>query len=227
MVVRFAQRHPLRRVLFQKPAYKIPSLCFDLWGIQHSIFIHLSEINLYILDAVHLQFGDVFLEGREPSQQLKGEDAQTPQIDSDMILPLLEYLRGDIIQRPAEGLLHAGLAVGRPPKVAYFECVVGHDDIFGFDIAVGDVIAVEVVDGPEHLHHGLADELLLALAVVHEHPAVDILHQQKHMVLVFEVGVQLDDVRVAQFVVDFQLLGELVHHPVLQDRRLEDLLQRE
>lgn len=46
------------------------------------------------------------------------------------------------------------------------------------------------------------------------------------MVLVLEVSVQPNDVGVGQGIVNLQLLGELFHHTVFLNRRLEDLLQR-
>lgn len=145
-------------------------------GKEHS-FCRPTLEDGYILYSVHLQLGDVLLEWRKASQQLKRQNAETPEIDAQVVLSFLENFWGDVVQSPTEGLFHTCFAVGRPAEVTQFERSVGDHDILRLNVPMGNMVAMEVVDCPQHLHHPNTHKLFFGIDVVHEHASIDILHQ--------------------------------------------------
>lgn len=63
----------------------------------------------------------------------------------------------------------------------------------------------------------LSNLILGTFKFVHKHPTLSILHQQKYVIFITEMSIQSYYVWVSQFVVDFQLPGELGYHVVLQN----------
>lgn len=63
----------------------------------------------------------------------------------------------------------------------------------------------------------------------HKSAILDVLHQQKYMVLVFKMRIQFGNVGavIGESVMDAQFLNELIDHVILDDGRLEYLLQCE
>lgn len=59
----------------------------------------------------------------------------------------------------------------------------------------------------------------------HESSAGSVLHEEKDVVLIIEVGIKLDNVGMGEFVLYFQLGYQLIEHIVLDDCRFEYLLE--
>ena len=98
----------------------------------------------YIDDALHYLSAALALEGRSANEQLVREDADAPQVYCCVVLLALDDLGRRVVQGPAEGFSH-GLDHGRPAEVAELgDACRGDHDVFGLDIAVGDVEVVQV-----------------------------------------------------------------------------------
>ncbi len=142
-----------------------------------------------------------------------------------MVLPLLKYLRRYVIECTTECLFHSSLAVSRPTEITQLQYFVAYHYVLRLDVPVSDVIPMQILHSPQYLDQRLPYKLLLGLSVLHQLSPINILHQQKDMIGILEVGVKLDDVWVVETVMDLQLLRKLIHHVILFDSGLEYFLQ--
>jgi hypothetical protein len=76
----------------------------------------------------------------------------------------------------------------------------------------------------QRLHH-FRHVAFMTVELGEQLSAFHVLHQQKDMVIIAEVAVQLDDVGVVQLVQQLYLGAELRLHAVLSNRRFADLLE--
>lgn len=103
-------------------------------------------------------------------------------------------------------------------------------DILGLDVAVRNLLGVEVGDSVENVPElvaglGLLEHLLL-LELLVEGGLLHVLQDQVDALEVVEHPVQLEHVGVLQVQLQLGLHDELLHHVILHDLRLPDLLQR-
>lgn len=73
-----------------------------------------------------------------------------------------------------------------------------------------------VADGLQHLMHDFWGVLFCVVDAVHEGACGCVLHEEKDVVLVVEMGVKLNDVGVIQAVLYFEFVGELSEHVVIR-----------
>lgn len=118
-----------------------------------------------------------------------------------------------------------------PAEVGDLDLAVDADeDVLGLDVAVDDVLAVQVAQGAGHLGHVLrglplgepvlAPQVLVQLALGRE------LEDQEDALAVVEVPEELQDVGVPQVALDLDLAPHLLLHAPLRQLRLVQHLER-
>lgn len=92
------------------------------------------------------------LKGSLAYQKLVGQHTKGPQVDLFVVVVVLaarlEHLRGQVVEGAAHGLAAVVGGVDAPAKVGDLELAVDADeDVLGLDVAVDDVLAVQVAQG--------------------------------------------------------------------------------
>lgn len=119
-----------------------------------------------------------------------------------------------------------GSEVGAQAEVAEFvRAFEERNDVLRLDVPVDDLLGVDVFQPIEALLDDGGSLLFASFQPLHQVPVWSILHQHENVILVLEVGVEFDDVGMAELVLDFQLFGQLQLHVVLSDCRLYHLFQ--
>jgi hypothetical protein len=81
-----------------------------------------------------------------------------------------------------------------------------------------DMVHVGIFNGLEPLLERTRGIIFIAFKFLDESASWRILHEQEDVILVREVGVELDDVGVVEPVLYLQLVDELAHHLVFHNR---------
>lgn len=190
----------------------------------------------------HVALGDAplghdggVLEGGLADEELVGEDAEAPEVDLLVVRVVggagLDHLGGQVVEGAAHGLAAAVRGVDAPAEVGDLDLAVDADeDVLGLDVAVDDVLAVQVAQRARHLRHVLRRlplrEPALAPQVLVQLPFRRELEDQEHPLAVVEVPEQLQDVRVPQVALDLDLPPHLLLHPPLRQLALVQHLER-
>ena len=135
----------------------------------------------------------------------------------------LDHLGREVVESPAERRPPVARSVHTPPKVADFQFTIEpEEEVLGLDVAVNDMLRVEVTERVCHLvdvarrallgEASVLRELLVELALARE------LQHKEDALLVVEVAVEAHDVRVPQVLLNLDLAPNL-----LLDARLHDL----
>jgi hypothetical protein len=86
------------------------------------------------------------LEWRDTAQELVREHTQSPVVHLLVVLLSLYHLRRQVVERSAERRSSVSGSVHRPAKVGDLELAVqAEQQVFGLDVAVDDMLAVEVL----------------------------------------------------------------------------------
>ena len=139
------------------------------------------------------------------------------------MIPTFDHLRRKIVQSPAKRLASVSRRVHAPPKVSNLELAVDpKQQVLGLDVAVDDVLPVQVNQRVRHLVDVPRAALLGEASVLGElsvelSPARKLEHEEDAL-LVMEVAIEAEDVRVSQVLLDLNLAPDL-----LLDARLDDL----
>jgi hypothetical protein len=97
------------------------------------------------------------LKRRDANEELVREDAQRPQVDVVCVRLALDHLGREVVERAAEGRPAVRRGVDGPAKVADLQVAVqAEEDVFRLDVAVDDVLRVQVVERVGHLRHVLS-----------------------------------------------------------------------
>ena len=105
-----------------------------------------------------------------------------------------------------------------PTEVAELDNSILIQDIFGFQIAVHDSLAVQVLQSSGYLEDNATDSLLVGLEMLDEPKAIDVLKHHEYVVLIGETGILLNDVRVVETVQYGELFYQVLLNFVLCDR---------
>ena len=174
------------------------------------------------------------LEGRLADQELVHQHAQAPQVDllgvPVVLAAGLDHLWREVVEGAAERVAAVVGRVHAPAEIRDLDLAVdAHQDVLGLDVAVDDVLAVQVAQRRRHLRDvlrglplgepALAPQVLVQLALAGE------LEDQKDALAVVKVPVQLEDVGVPQVALDLDLAPHLLldARPLLQLRLVEHL----
>lgn len=91
------------------------------------------------------------VEGREPGQHFINQNPQRIIIHRPPIPPRQHNLRCQIIRRPTKCPSLIGHFFGKAEIDNFNVSLGGDEDIFGFEVAVDDVLGVEVFEGEDYL----------------------------------------------------------------------------
>jgi len=156
------------------------------------------------------------------SNQLKGQNANTPQIQPIIIILLkcnlgANIIRGSTISPP---LLLPMRDMYRPAKISELNVIIDRKQyILGLDIPVYDFKRMQVGDSLNHLVDVLGCPLLLKarllLQDLVELTLGGVVQDDVDLLLVVEEAVHLQDVSVAEVAVDLDLTTQLEDYVVL------------
>lgn len=174
------------------------------------------------------------LKRRLAHEELVRQHAQTPQVHL-FVVPVvlgarLDHLWRQVVESTAKRSAAVVGGVDAPPEIRNLDLAVdAHQNVLGLDVAVDDVLAVQVAQRRRHLGNvlgrlPLGEAVLLAQVLVQLALAGE-LEDQEDALAVVEVPVQLEDVGVPQVALDLNLAPHLLLHAraVLQLRLVEDL----
>src|SRR3989338_4697849 len=145
-------------------------------------------------------------------QKLEEENAETPHVGFlRVLLPgghLAAHVERRSLQLLVDVLVHVMVELPRGAEVGELgEVGLGDEDVLGFDVAVEDVVAVEILDGEKDLDEDVQsgvdaedawrDGRGAALYLLEEITAVDVFEEEKLLIrfLVEVVVDEADDVR--------------------------------
>ena len=174
------------------------------------------------------------LKGRLADQQRVEYAAERPHVHLVRVALLVEHLGRDIVGRAAQGLLALALEVhlGGEAEVADLELhVVVEEQVAELEIAMDDLVVVQVLAGEHNLTHevarlGLADRAA-SLVHLHERAAATQLEYDVDVLVVLEERVELDNVLMVDSAMDGDLLGHLLFLMLLGEQLLGDDLAGE
>ena len=159
------------------------------------------------------------LERRLAAQELIREHAQAPQVDGLAVEVLLaaglDHLRGQVVEGAAHGVAAVVGRVHAPAEVRDLDLAVDADqDVLGLDIAVHDVLLMQIFQGGGHLRDVLRGlplwEARLLAQVLVQLAAARELENEEDAFAVVEVPEQAQDVGVAQVALDLDLAPDLL-----------------
>ena len=174
-------------------------------------------------------------ERRLADKKLVRQDTQTPKIHFLIVVVLgcsrLDHLRGQVVQGTTHRSTTTVGGVHTPAEIGDLDLAVdAHEDVLRLDVAVDDVLAVEVAQGARHLGDVLRGlplgEAVLAAQVLIQLTLGGELEDQEDPLAVVEVAEQLQDVGVPQVALDLDLAPHLLLHPALSQLGLVQHLQR-
>ena len=190
------ERDTLLRVKYQESLDEIPCFCADkAWDCV------LSPRNLALCHDLCV------LKRRFADQELICQDTQTPQVNLLGVVVVLaataKHLRGQVVESSAHGVSAVVGCVNRPTKVRNLDLAVNaYEDVLGLDVAVHDVLLVEVLERCGHLGNILCCfpfwEALFLAEVLVEFSLAGELENEENALCVVEVTEQLEDVGVGE-----------------------------
>ena len=189
----------------------------------HDVRVHLCLSKLYDLQQVFLV---VDLERNASRQEFVHHHSQRPNIHFLIVAVAQQKFRRYVQRRSAEGLALVEGVVDWPAEVSNLGDAEGHDDVFGFEIAVDDAEPMKLVqsltDAP---HDGLPfvlPQLALDLEDVVKLSALAVLQQQVDVEPIMKNWVQFDDIDVIEKGLYFDFPDELLKESFLFDSLLLD-----
>mmetsp|Transcript_22937 Transcript_22937/g.71285 ORF Transcript_22937/g.71285 Transcript_22937/m.71285 type:complete len:365 (-) Transcript_22937:220-1314(-) len=187
----------------------------------------------FIGAALNLRQDRVLLGGHErrpAAHEHVGDDADGPHVALFGVVPPDDLRRH--VERRAHGQVHVLLAlvvVPREPEVDELDLrlhvLALEEEVLELEVAVHDVVEVQVAHGAHDLLHerrgGLLVVVVLRQAVepVQELAALAVLHDEPEVLLVREALVEPHNVRVVQLAHDCNLVLELLELRIVLDRR--------
>lgn len=203
-----------------------------------------------VLDSGVGVFQRLSLEGRLADQQRVHDAAQRPDVHFEAVAFLSQHLRRDVVRGAAERAFAFALVVhlGGQTEIADFDlprekmffqsprgrttsdCIYLHgivqENVAQLQIAMDDLVVVQVLDPVEHLLHVIAGFRFgdgpTPLVKLHQGPAPTQLQDDVDEVLIFKEAEQLDDVLVRQGFVQADFLGHLFPLMLLDQQRFGD-----
>ena len=158
-------------------------------------------------------------EWRFTNQEFISQDAQTPQINLFVVRIVrttrLDHLGREVVKGTTHRLATAIRRVNAPAKIGDFDFPVDADeDVFGLNVAVDNMFAVEITQRGGHLRNILRGlplgKPVLAAQVLIQLSLTSKLQNQKHALAIVEVSVKLKDVGVAQIALDLDFAAHLL-----------------
>ena len=133
-------------------------------------------------------------EGSVTGQEFVGQDSERPNINVRVVRLALDHLRRQVVQSAAHGLTTQGRGVDRPSKVSELHFALQTEKkIFRLDIAVNDVLAVEILESVGNAADVVSAELLReasgAVEFVVEFSLSGVLQDQIDLLAVVEVAI--------------------------------------
>mmetsp|Transcript_14053 Transcript_14053/g.39944 ORF Transcript_14053/g.39944 Transcript_14053/m.39944 type:complete len:281 (-) Transcript_14053:281-1123(-) len=186
------------------------------------------KVILHIHDLLEQRGGVVGVEGRVPAQQNVEDDPNGPHVNALVVAFTGQHLRGDITRGTARGHQLLLAKVLRKAKVGDFDDFVlvapRREKVFGFQIAVGNIIFMQVCYGGHNLADNVCGVLLRVLPALHDlveqFLSFHQLHDQVELLFVLVHVKQLQNVRMVKLLHDLNLpLEQLdivaLHHAFL------------
>lgn len=144
----------------------------------------------------------------------------------------LHHLRREIIKRTTERLPSISRRVDAPSKIPNLELSIDpKEQVFRFDVPMDNVLVMEIHQRVRHLvdvprtpslrERAVLAQLLVELAFARK------LEHEKDPLLVVEVAVQSEHIRVSQVLLYLDLPPDLFLHPGLDDLGFVQRLERE
>lgn len=179
-----------------------------------------------------LHLGDVVAreEGQTVGDDPKQQDAEGIEVRAGVVGDALERLRGDVFHGAGHGV--GGVAVDAPEEAEVAEDVGGfggvglQEDVAGFDVAVDEAAAMDVIEGRENLGREVAHlRELDAGAAEGAIPRGMVVHAVVDALPVLAVVEDPDDVGVIQIGEGFEFPPQELQRPEvrLQDRLYGDI----
>ena len=159
--------------------------------------------------------------------QLVEQDAERPDVQLVVVLPMVDHLRCHVLECATEGValafvelaivVHVHLAFTRPAKVADLQHVVlVHEQVFWLQVSMDEAVLVEEVDASdrldEEIKRGLLAEALLLPNQGEQVALGHVLHDQVNVLVVLQVRIHSHDVDVLQFLMNLDLSPEGLLH---------------
>lgn len=199
---------------------------------RNSLLIDFGSLQVEIGDVA---IGVLFILASEwclPSQELVGKDAYSPDINLIVVGLLIDELRCHIVHCAAKG--HPPLVDGvcGPSKVTQLHVhpfKVHDEDVLRFDVAMDDVPLLHV----NECTHNLSDDvsrllfrkILVLLQSLVEVAVVRVFKDHIHVLLIVEVAIEPDNVRMPQPPLNLQLFLHLRKEVELLKQVLLDKLE--
>jgi len=127
------------------------------------------------------------VERRAANKHLVSKDADGPPINREPMTHIRQNLRCDVVRRAAESLrLLSSLEHFSETEIGEAEvAVLVHEDVFGFEVAIDDLLFVEVADSHDHLHriklHSLLVEAMVFAEVAEQLTATHESHHEEYL----------------------------------------------
>lgn len=165
------------------------------------------------------------LERRTSIQELVRQDAQSPMVNAFGVFLSFNHFWWKIIQSSAHCLPSVSRGVDTPAKVSNLEFpVYTEEQVLGLDIAMDNVLAMEVHQRVGHLVDVARAPLLTELAELAQLSVklslAGELEHEEDTLLIMEVAVEAEDVGVAQVLLNFDFTPSLFLDAVLDYFRL-------
>lgn len=208
MCLDFFQRNSLLRIQHQQSLDQISRFRAQIWRNRHIAFGNSS-----------LCHDRCVLERRFSNQELVCQHAQRPQVNFLRVPVLLasglDHLWRQVVQGSAHGVAAIVGRVHAPAKIADFDLAVDADqNVLGLDVAVHDVLLMQVLERAGHLRdvlRGLPFRELAGFAqVLVQLSFAGELEDEEDALAVVEVAVQAQAVRVRQVRLDFDFAAHLL-----------------
>lgn len=174
-------------------------------------------------------------EGRLADKELVCQDTQTPQIDFLGVVVVLgcalEHLRGQVVEGSAHSVAAVVGRVDGPAEIRDFDLAMYTDqDVLWLDVAVHDVLLVEVLERRGHLRNVLGSlpfwKALLAAEMLVEFAFACKFENQEDALRVVKVAEEAQNVGVGEMRLDFDFAADLLLDFALLDLRLVEDFQR-
>lgn len=181
-----------------------------------------------------MRHGRSVFKGSLAAQELVGQDTQAPEVNLFVVKVFgrarFNHLWREVIEGTAHGLSSAVGGMHTPAKVGNLEFAMDTDqNILGLDVAVNDVLPVQITQGRRHLGNVLG-RLPLGEAVFFAQVFIELslagkLEDQKDALAIVKVAKELENVGMAQVGLDLNLAAHLLLYAAVLNLALVQHLQ--